>query len=224
MTASVQLDSWAKAVVDASPPLDSEDRRIMIATFRLLANGEPVSEAQVAEATGLAIERVKASLREWPLVLRDDRERVVGFWGIQADRVEPTHAMTHDDATVFAWCAVDTLFIPEIIDREVQVESTDPTTGATIRLTVTPEGVTDLDPPEAVVSFLLPEDGERFIEDAIARFCHQIYFFDSPRSAQTWIGDRPGRYYLTVEEAFELGKRINRLRLGAIDEVELQIR
>jgi alkylmercury lyase len=217
---SVQLDEWARAVVDASPPLDSEDRRIMIATYRLLARGEPVSEPQIAGQTGLATERVEASLRQWPLVLRDDRDRVIGFWGMHAHRVDPTHAMTHDENTVFGWCAIDTLFIPEIIDRDVQVESTDPTTGTTIRLTVTREGVVDLDPPEAVVSFLLPENGERFVEDAIARFCHQIYFFDSPRSAEEWIGSRPGRYFMPVEEAFELGKRINRLRLGTIDKIK----
>jgi hypothetical protein len=87
-----------------------------------------------------------------------------------------------------------------------------------VRLTVTPDGITDLDPPGAVVSFLLPDNGDRFADDSIARFCHQIYFFESPRSAETWIADRPGRFFLSVEDAFELGKRINRLRLGAISD------
>jgi hypothetical protein len=83
---------------------------------------------------------------------------------------------------------------------------------------VTPDGITDLDPPDAVVSFLLPDNGDRFADDSIARFCHQIYFFESPRSAETWIADRPGRFFLSVQEAFEMGKTINRLRLGAINE------
>jgi alkylmercury lyase len=219
MTTSSQLEAWAKAVVDASPPLDADDRRIMIETYRLLAKGEPVSEEQITEATGLASERVDKSLRAWPLVLLDEDGRLVGFWGMHADHVEPTHAMAHDDATVYGWCAIDTLFIPEIIGREVRVESTDPTSGARIRLTVSPDEVDDLDPPEAVVSFLLPDGGQRFADDAIARFCHQIYFFESPQSAEAWIGDRPNRFFLSVADAFELGKRINRLRLGAIEEV-----
>lgn len=218
MATTAQLDEWATAVVDAAPPLDAEDRRIMIATYLLVAKGEPVSESAVAKATGLTAERVEKSLRAWPLVLRDEDERVVGFWGMHAHHVEPTHAMTHEDTTIYGWCALDTLFIPEIIDREVRVESTDPTSGTRIRLTVTPNGIADLDPPEAVVSFLLPEDGDRFADDAIARFCHQIYFFESPRSAETWIAGRPDRFSLPVEEAFELGRRMNQLRLGEISE------
>jgi alkylmercury lyase len=219
MASSAQLDEWAKAVVDASPSTDAEDRRIIIETYRLLAGGEPISETQVAAAAGFTLERVQESLRAWPLVLRTDEDLIVGFWGMHADHVEPTHAMTHDASTVFGWCALDTLFIPEIIDREVRVESTDPTTGTRVRLTVTPEGIADLEPPEAVVSLLLPRDTESFDDNAIARFCHQIYFFDSPRSAEAWIGSRQGRFFLPVAEAFELGKKINRLRLGEIDEI-----
>jgi alkylmercury lyase len=219
MASSAQLDEWARAVVDASPSTDAEDRRIIIETYRLLAGGEPISETQIAAATGFTLESVEESLRAWPLVLRTDEGRIVGFWGMHADHVEPTHAMIHSEATVFGWCALDTLFIPEIIDREVRVESTDPTTGTKVRLTVTPEGISGLEPPETVVSLLLPRDSESFDDHAIARFCHQIYFFDSPESAEAWIGSRHGRFFLQVEEAFELGKKINRLRLGTIDEV-----
>jgi alkylmercury lyase len=218
LATTAQLDEWAKAVVSASPPLDAEDRRVMIATYRLLAEGDPVSESAVAAATGLTAERVEMSLPAWPLILRNEDRQIVGFWGMHAHRVEPTHAMTHEDTTIYGWCAIDTLFIPEIIDREVRVESTDPTSGTRIRLTITPDGIADLDPPEAVVSFLLPDSGDRFADDAIARFCHQIYFFESPRSAETWIADRPGRFSLSVEEAFELGRRLNHLRLGEIHE------
>ena len=218
MATSAQLEEWAKAVVNASPDLDADDRRIIVATYRLLAGGEAVSEAEIAEETALTVERVEASLRAWPLVLRDEDDRVIGFWGMHAHYVKPTHAITHDNATIYGWCALDTLFIPEIIDREVRVESEDPTSGAKVRLVVTPKGIGDLDPPGAVVSFLLPDNGDRFADDAIARFCHQIYFFESARSAEAWIADRTDRFFLTVEDAFELGKRMNRLRLGAISE------
>jgi alkylmercury lyase len=218
MATTAQLDAWAQAVVDASPVLDADDRRITIATYRLLAEGDPVSEAQIANETGLTTERVEESLRAWPLVLRDEDKRVIGFWGMHSRYIKPTHSMTHNGTTSYGWCAIDTLFIPEIIDREVQVESTDPTRDARVRLIVTPDGITDLDPPDAVVSFLLPDNGDRFADDSIARFCHQIYFFESPRSAETWIADRPGRFFLSVQEAFEMGKTINRLRLGAINE------
>ena len=149
-----------------------------------------------------------------PLVLWDDRDRVVGFWGIHAEPISPTHAMEVDGTTVYTWCAWDTLFITGILGRSTQVTSTDPQTGETVRLTVTPEGVTSVEPCGSVVSLLLPEDG--LTDDAIQRFCHKVHFFTSPESAAAWIGGRPGLFHVTVDEAFELGRATNRLRMGAV--------
>lgn len=215
MTKTTNLEELARALVAASPDLDDEERLIWVTTYRLLGRGEPISEAQVARASGVDLETVEDRLDSWPLVLRDDQDRIVGFWGLHVEHIEPTHTMTVDGATVFGWCAEDTLFIPEILGREADVESADPQDGSTIRLTVTGDGIVDLDPPGAVVSLLLPEDG--FTDDAIARFCHQIHFFTSSASAESWIDGRPGRFSLPVEDAFELGRLVNRNRLGVID-------
>jgi alkylmercury lyase len=214
VTSSARLEEWAQAVAHAAPSLDDEEKQITIATYRLLAQGGPVSEAQIASKADVPIESVQVSLGAWPLVLRDEQGRVIGFWGLHVHHVEPTHAMTVDGTTMYGWCAEDTLFIPEILGRSAQVTSTDPKDGTPIHLTVTSEGIADLDPPEAVVSLLLPEGG--FTDDAIARFCHRIYFFSSPGSATEWIAGRPGMFFIPVGEAFELGRLINRFRLGDI--------
>ncbi|MGH8925691.1 MAG: organomercurial lyase, partial [Acidimicrobiia bacterium] len=139
-----------------------------------------------------------------------------GFWGIHAEHITPTHAIEVDGTTVYAWCAWDTLFITEILGRQTQVTSTDPQQGTPIRLTVTPDGVTGLEPPQAVVSLLLPEDG--LTDDAIQRFCHKVHFFSSPDSARAWIAGRPDMFTVTVDEAFELGRVTNRLRMGNVIE------
>ncbi|MGH8946219.1 MAG: organomercurial lyase [Acidimicrobiia bacterium] len=213
MTNAVKLEEWAQQVVAASPALDSEGKRIAVQAYHLLAHGEPVSPAEIAEAAGVPRERVEERLRSWPLVLWDDQDRVVGFFGLQVHHIEPTHSIEVEGRTVYGWCAWDTLFITEILGNETHVESTDPHSGASIRLTVTPEGVTEVQPPEAVVSLLLPDGG--LGADAIQRFCHRIYFFASPQSAQQWMADRPGMFAVTVAEAFQLGQLTNRLRLGA---------
>ena len=215
-----QLARWAKAVVGALTPEDAEGRKTAIATYRLLAGGAPVSESQISAQAGIPEEQVREILRSWPLVLRDQTDQVVGFWWLHSQQVEPTHAMSFDNTTVFGWCALDTLFIPEILGRTVRVASTDPTSDARIGLTVTADGVVDLDHADTVVSFLLPRRGESFADDAIARFCHQIHFFDSPQSAAEWTADRPGRIFMTVDEAFHLGKEINRIRFGDITDPE----
>jgi alkylmercury lyase len=215
MTTNTKIEDWARQLAAATPTLDHEQQRIAHHVYHLIAaDAEPVTVAQIARSAQVLPDRVEASLRSWPLVLWDDQDRVVGFWGIHANHITPTHAIDVDGTTVYAWCAWDTLFITEILGRQTQIISTDPREGTTISLTVTPEGVVRIDPPDAVVSLLLPEGG--LTDDAIQRFCHKVHFFTSPESAEAWIDGRPGLFHVTVDEAFDLGRVTNRLRMGAI--------
>jgi len=215
MSAETKIDVWAHQLAAATPTLDPEQQRIAQDIYKLIATtGRPVTVGQIADSADTSAHRVEKSLRSWPLVLWDEDGRVVGFWGIHAERLEPTHAMEVDGTTVFAWCAWDTLFITEILGRPTQVRSTDPHTGNKVELVVAPDGVTNLEPKGAVVSLLLPEDG--LTEDAIQRFCHKVHFFTSPESAEAWIDGRPGLFTVTVDEAFELGRATNRLRMGTV--------
>ena len=66
------------------------------------------------------------------------------------------HALSLEGRTLYAWCALDTLFIPGLLDQVAEVESTCPTSGTRVRLIVTPEGVTSVDPTHAVLSVVLP--------------------------------------------------------------------
>lgn len=210
MTSSVNLEDVARAVAAASPDRDADGQRIYVQTLRLLARGEPVSAAQIAQAAGVPTDQLEARLRSWPGVFWDDQDRVVGFWGLAISPLEPTHRIEVSGRSVYGWCAWDTLFITEILGTQTQVESSDPLTGETVRLTVTPEGVKAVRPEGAVVSFLLP-DGP-FGADVVQRFCHFVHFFASQQSARRWTGDHPGTFLLSVDEAFELGRRTNRLR------------
>jgi alkylmercury lyase len=215
MVTTSELNVWAAQLVAASPSLDVDQQRIAKHVYdQIAATARPVAVGQIAEGVGLPVEFVDESLRSWPLVLWDDEGRVVGFWGIHAEPISPTHVMEVDGSTVYTWCAWDTLFITEILGRPTKVTSTDPQTGDTVRLTVIPEGVTSVEPSGSVVSLLLPEDG--LTDDAIQRFCHKVHFFTSPESAEAWIDDRPGLFHVTVDEAFELGRVTNRLRMGAV--------
>ena len=210
MTTSVNLDDVARAISAADPVFDGEGQRIFVQTFRLLARGEPVSPAEIADAAGIPGELVEERLRSWPYVFWDDQKRVVGFWGMAVRRLEPTHRIEVSGRTVYGWCAWDTLFITEILGTETLVESADPMTGETVRLTVTPEGVKEVQPEQAMVSFLLPNGP--FEADVVKSFCHFVQFFASRQSGQRWSADHPGTFLLSVGEAFELGRLTNRLR------------
>ena len=215
MTPDTKIKNWAEQLAAATPVLDPGQQRIALHIYHLIATtARPVTIGQVAESAGSSPGRVGESLRSWPLVLWDDMDRVVGFWGIHAEPITPTHAIEVDGTTVYAWCAWDTLFITEILGRTTQVTSTDPETGEQIELTVAPDGVVSAEPSGTVVSLLLPEDG--LTDDAIQRFCHKVHFFTSPRSAEAWIDGRPGLFWVTVDEGFELGRVTNRLRMGSV--------
>ncbi len=58
---------------------------------------------------------------------------------------------------LYAWCALDTLIIPGLLGEEGEVSSTCAVSGEPIRITVTPDGVRDFDPADAVVSIVLPD-------------------------------------------------------------------
>lgn len=215
MTTDSEITTWAEQLASATPTLDPEQQRIALHVYQLIAaTAQPVTITQIADSAEVPAVRVEESLRSWQLVLWDDRDRVVGFWGIHAHHITPTHIIEVEGTEVYAWCAWDTLFITEILGRTAQVTSTDPHEGTPIRLTVTPDGVTSVDPPSAAVSLLLPEDG--LTDDAIQRFCHRVHFFTSSESAEAWINGRPGMFTVTVDEAFQLGQATNRLRMGTV--------
>jgi alkylmercury lyase len=64
-------------------------------------------------------------------------------------------------APLFAWCALDTLFLPGLIGEPALVESSCPTSGEAISLSVSPSGVTDCSPEKAVLTVFLPDSSER---------------------------------------------------------------
>lgn len=205
-TESDRLDSLATAVAMAVPDFDE---RVAFAVYRRLAEGSPAPAAGVAERGGVRTQRVEQLLTSWPGVFFDKEKNVIGFWGLTITKLSPTHSLVVDGQILYAWCAWDTLFLPGILDATARVESVCPTTGQTISLLVSPDGVLETSHPEAVVSFLTPE--QHFDADVIQSFCHFVHFFTSPAAGEAWTAEHPGTFLLSLEDAFELGRRVNAL-------------
>jgi len=108
----VSVEELAHSISAAMPTLDETDQQIAIATYRLLAGGEPVAIEAIAGAVGVPAARVDAALESWPGVYRDDASRVAGFWGLAIAPLDPEYSLQIDGKTSYAWCALDTLFIP----------------------------------------------------------------------------------------------------------------
>lgn len=205
-------DGVAIALSDSMPNLEPEARTFALTLVRLLAEGEPVTTAALAEAAGLDSRFVEELLDGVPGLLRDDRGRIISFLGLSL--TETPHRLEGGDPTLYAWCAWDTLFLPRLIDRTARVRSACRQTGEPISLTVSPDAVEELSPPSALVSMLVPEDG--FGYDVIESFCHHVHFFTRRQAGEAWLAEREGddAFLLTVAEGFRLGRLWTRHLLG----------
>lgn len=119
------------------------------------------------------------------------------------------------DAQVYTWCAWDTLFLPELLEKSARVESVCDATGKSVRLSVSPKRVESADPGSVCISFLTP-DSSRFQQDIVQNFCHYIHFFRSRKDAEVWTAKTPGTFILSLDEATELARRKNQLQFGAL--------
>lgn len=202
-------DRLAQAL-DAFPDtflnLSRDEQQVSLAIYRLLATGEPVPPVAIAAQAGVAVERVGDLLDRWNGVYRDAEGRVVGYWGLTPS--EMTHRLEVAGRTVYAWCAWDALFLPALLGQTVQVTSKSPVTEEAIHLAVLPEGARSAGGTDVYVSFLEPDE-EKLAEDVIGSFCHYVFFFASLEEGREWTAAHPGTYLLTLDQAFELGRRKN---------------
>lgn len=203
---TIDVDVLAAKVAEVFPNLEPDARRAAVTLYRLLAKGDPVSLEELAWAAQISVERVAELLASWTGVYYEEKN-VVGFWGL-TPRPVSKHLLKFEGRTAYGWCAWDTLFIPELIGKTVEVESTDPESGQVVKLTVSPDEVKAYSPKETVMSILEPTEHMR--EDIVAKFCHFIHFFPSAEVGERWVANNPGTILMSIEDAFELAKRRNR--------------
>jgi alkylmercury lyase len=122
--------------------------------------------------------------------------------------------MTVNGQTIYAWCAWDTLFLPELLASTAEIQSHCPTTGRRITLTVEGTQVTSRYPAETVLSFLHRD--QPFDADTIRTFCHYVHFFVNPDAAADWTAHREGTFTLSLAQGSEIAKLTNRARFPTV--------
>jgi len=198
----------SEAIKGAMPVLNETDRQIATAIHRLMSLGKPVEPAAIAAALGIDAGYVEAKLASWPGVYRDKRGRIAGFWGQAIAKLDPEYRLSADGQTTYAWCALDTLFIPGIMGKTVRVEASDPISGEPISLLVDSDGVRGVSPAGTLVSVVVPDSP--FGYDVIESFCHRVLFFASEETGAKWISEHPDTTLLSVADAFEVGRALTR--------------
>lgn len=178
--------------------------------FGSIATGRPVSVQEFADQSGGTLKETEILFRKMRLSGADFDEdgRLIG----NALTMRPTpHVFQVDGRPLYAWCALDTLFLPGLIGKTAKVQSLSPASGNAIRLTVSPSGVEEFDPTEAVLSVVVPgvskacEPGQR--GGASGAVCNSMHFLTSHEEAAVYLGPDTDVSIMTVEEASELAQR-----------------
>ena len=208
-----KIEALSEPLLHIFPTLDATDQELSLTLYRLLAKGEPVAIIALAAKLGLTAGEVARRLQSWPGVYYDGEQRVIGYWGLTLRST--THRLRVDGRELYTWCAWDTLFLPALLGARAQATSVCRGSGEAVHLTVGPHAIESAEPAAVVVSFLLPNpDAVR--ADLITSFCHYVHFFRSPEAARPWLDEHPETFLLTLAEAYEVGRRRNRLQYSAV--------
>lgn len=188
-----------------------EQARLLLRVLRTLARGRPVTGPEIdaiAADLGWAPAAAQAFLR--PLTERDGADAIIGVLpGLSLG--DHPHRFWVNGRGMSAWCAEDTLFLPALLGQTATIESTSPLSREPVRLTVGPDGVRSVNPPEAVVSIAIVDPRDTTlgsVETIWTTFCRRIHFFVSREEAAQWAAGRGDIAILTPDEGYQLGRQL----------------
>ncbi len=187
--------------------LHGDEARLFVQTLRRLTEGKPLNAQDVEEiAASVGLTREQAdNVLNWIAEKNDDGE-IVGMAGLSQNQWNQKFRINGRDFTT--WCALDTLYLPQVIGQAAEVEAPDPETGETVRFTLGPDGV-DEAPEGAVISIVVPKIAEKGIESAEqvwTAFCSYSHYFTSVENGQKWFaGKHVEPIFLSIDEGHELG-------------------
>jgi len=186
-------------LVDMVTFLKDQDLTTFLCTLlQLVAKGEPVPLTFLAAEAGLPLEQVESLLRAQRGTDWDEQGRLLGFGLTQ----RPTpHQFVVEGRTLFTFCAADALIFPPILTKPASADSRCPETGQRIRIDVTPDAVTLVEPATAVVSQVHLDP---CVSDIRAMVCNHGVFYSSIEAAATWRQQHPDGDVLPVRQFFDL--------------------
>ena len=188
--------------------------RVEFATSLLseLANGNPVTPKRAAELTAGVTEKEAAELFRQAAEQGAEVDENGDLVGNALTLNHTPHRFRIRGNDLYAWCSLDTLFLPALIGDVAEIESTCPISGETIQLTVGPEGLRSYGPPTAVSSVVVPGKTPSCDIDAstgpTSSTCTQMHFFANARAAATWARDHDGVEIVSMEQANEIARAL----------------
>jgi alkylmercury lyase len=207
---TLNIPALAAEFTAALPDLDPSEQRLALTILRLLGEGEPFGAPELAARAERSLDEVRSDLDRLPMLQYDDQGRVVAYDGLS---LKPTaHVLEVDGRTLYTWCALDALYLPELLGRPARIRSTSPESGEAISLTIDEEGVHEIAPAGAVMT--LHGVSGIDLKDPVGTFCCYVNFFASEEAAGEWVKRNEGTYIASIAEGFEYGRLYNHAQLG----------
>lgn len=198
----IPLQDLITAHTDMADTNQLEEFLPLVQFLRLRGSG-PVTPLRLATALRLPRAEVEALLPSSGLIVGSDGTL----------HMSPGPHQIHLDGEIFSgWCALDTLLFPLLMGQLARIISTCPATGKLIHLTVTAQGIRDLDPIASVISLLLPDETTNAC-NAQETICASGHFFVDREHASTWPDLHPEAVLLAVADAAHLAREIAQVSL-----------
>lgn len=215
MAEASKIDQFWEQAVAANRAIPPEVARLVVHTLRLLAGGEAVAAGQAADSAGLSQELAQTIFQQIKAAGAaefDEQDRVTGLNGLS---IRPTRVrFTVGGKNLYAWCAMDTLGLPYLLQQTAEVESECPVTKQPVKLTVSPEKVESAQPVGVVLSVVSPGAGLPSdcnpcdLAGTDGALCRNMHFFASTAAGETWLVEHEGANIVPVEEAHTFARRL----------------
>jgi len=215
---TITKDDMKKALRNSLSPklLPPDYIPLSVRTMRLLAKGHPLPQDQLSSELQIPAEAIEVFLRDLESFGLADMDDQGVLQGMILSVKKTQHRFRVNGKELFAWCALDTLFLPTVLNETAEVISKCADTGETIQIRVSPTGIEAAKPDDIHISLLAPgitpgttpQCGSNKLTGAEGLFCSNTLFFGSKEAAARWMESRPNSMVLPLEEAFSLSKEI----------------
>jgi len=176
---------------------DDQDKDLLFPLFQLIASGEPLEEAKLAEGLDRRTDAISAALGT-SLAEIDSSGRVSELFGITR---EPTlHRIEVGGVTLYSCCALVAHMVPAIMHQAVTVESTDPINGDKITLAISANSELQQLEPLTACGSMVDCAVEEIIASPRTKFCCHVRHFATSESATEFSSKNSARYVMTIED------------------------
>lgn len=152
--------AWASEYAGLSQAEIDQRARDFGAMVRGIAKDGHLSVTRFAEMMGLGVPQATELFEGLAAVGMQMDERA-NILGAALTARETPHKVRVAGKELYAWCSLDTLSIPGLLGETADIESTCPSSGEPIRLTVSAGGIERCEPSSTWLSVFLPGGSSR---------------------------------------------------------------